>query len=221
MLAIGVHSLGKGSLLKKVMLAAALGVLVFSLSGCFFMRTLTYNKDKVKPGGVYTAKITLGHDQNSPDEYPFFFVITEDNSKPTDKGEFDSKSVFSGPVALTHTDQSQNISQYGTQGCQIAGGPKRGPGGISGRNIVTTNSPFDSSGNAAKYILAKVPIRMLKDAPGGDAVLIWMGTWMDDGDGVAEDPGGSDDDYTCQPAYTSYIVEKGGPPAPKFSMPKF
>jgi hypothetical protein len=65
-----------------------------------------------------------------------------------------------------------------------------------------------------RFMDAKVPIKAATAAKGGDGVGLWMGSWLDDGDGVPEDPSSSDDDYVCQPPYISLFRIKGGPPAP-------
>jgi hypothetical protein len=65
------------------------------------------------------------------------------------------------------------------------------------------------------WLHVKLPIKASKHSPGGDAFGIFMGTWTDDGDRVPEDPGTTDDQYDCQPPYTSFILIHGGtPPGP-------
>src|SRR4051812_21339801 len=176
------------------------------------MRTMTLKKDRVAPGGVFTLQMTVGGDTQGPNEYPFFFFGGEAGSLPTNNGKLDTKGVGQGPVAMKHTDQSDALSQWAQDECSVP--LAKGPGSVDGNNIVVTKDPFQSHKSALK---AKLPVRLQPDNEDGEAFFVWMGTWMDDGDGVAEDPGGNEDDYFCQPPYTSLILAKGAHlPDPKF-----
>ena len=60
---------------------------------------------------------------------------------------------------------------------------------------------------------AKVPIRA-SEVGNADGLAIFAGSWTDDGDGVPEDEGSTDDFYDCQPPYFSAIRIKGGAQPP-------
>jgi hypothetical protein len=198
----------KGSVLKKFIVLAGLGVLLAaSLSGCFAMRTLQYTKDKVDAGKKTTALIeAVG--QTNGDEYPFFFFESEGGSVLSNGGKFDTKGVYSGPVALRKSDA---LAPFASD----CGSTFKGKRGVpTGKNVVVTDDPFNAH-NENKFMHVKLPIKASKHSPGGDAFGISMGTWTDDGDGVPEDPGTTDDEYDCQPLYTSFILIHGGtPPGP-------
>jgi hypothetical protein len=197
---------------KKFLLVAALGVLVFSMSGCFVMRTLTFNKNRVDPGGVFKMQIGVAGQTESSNEYPFFLFLGEAGSLPTNGAKLDTKGKSGGPVAMKHTADSDALAVAAQDVCQFPTSGK-GPFSITGDNVIVTKDPFESQKPGMK---ANVPVRLQPANNEGEGFAIWMGTWMDDGDGTPEDPAGPDDDYFCQPSYTSFILGKGANPMPKF-----
>lgn len=194
---------------KKLVILAGLGLLAASLSGCFFMRTLSYTKDKVDAGKKTTALISVLAGTGTSDEYPFFFMASEGGSKLVKGGKLDTKSVYDGPVSLKPNAALIPFAEDNCNGIPKAKGP-----GTTTESLVATNAPFVAP-NENKLMDAKVPIKASKHSPGGDAYALYMATWTDDGDGVPEDPGTTDDGYDCQPPYTSAILIHGGtPPGP-------
>ena len=140
------------------------------------------------------------------DEYPFFFFESEGGSTLSNGGKFDTKGVYSGPVALRKSDA---LAPFANDACSSTFKTKRGV--PTGKNVVVTDDPFTAH-NENKFMDVKLPIKASKHSPGGDAFGIFMGTWTDDGDGVPEDPGTTGDQYECQPPYTSFILIHGGTP---------
>jgi hypothetical protein len=201
---------------KKAVGAGILAVgLAFVLSGCFVMRTLTYTKDTVQAGEKTTAKISVigtGSDMLAArgvgDEHPFFFLASQAGSVLTNGGTFDTKGRFDGPVALK---KDNVLRDNATEACESTtpAAARRGPPPFI-YTAVTTEDPFDAT-NERKFIDAKVPIRAA-DANTVDAMAIFMGTWVDDGDGEPEPQEASDDEYGCQPPYVTGIKIKGGGP---------
>jgi hypothetical protein len=194
--------------LRKLILAGLLcGLAAFTLSGCFVMRTLTYTKDKVDAGDKTTALISV-EGQTEGDEFPFFFLFSEGGSKVTNGGTLDTAGIADGPAALTRHDELIPAAEDTCPPPPSSKGP-----GTGAESIVATDSPFTVH-NGNKLMDAKLPIKASTHSPGGDALGIYMGTWNDDGDGVVEDPGSSDDSYDCQPPYLSSILIRGGTPPP-------
>ena len=49
-----------------------------------------------------------------------------------------------------------------------------------------------------KFVEAQLPVKVGRKAPGGGFVgAFYSGAWLDDGDGIPEDPATSDDAYEC------------------------
>jgi hypothetical protein len=198
----------EGRLLRKLILAGLLcGLLALSLSGCFAMRTLTYTKDKVDAGKRTNALISVAG-STSGNEHPFFFLASEFGSKVVNGGRLDTGGVAGGPADLRRNNA---LIPFAQDNCPTEGIAK-GPGAVTS-SLVATEDPFTVT-HENKFMNAKVPIKAATAAKGGDAVGLWMGSWFDDGDGVPEDSSSSDDDYVCQPPYTSLFRIKGGAPPP-------
>jgi hypothetical protein len=203
-------------------LAVAVGALATSLlfSGCFMMRTLTYTKDKVDAGEKTTARVTLhgstggvmtarlrelglrGGDQP---ERPFFLLRPEGYVKLAKGGVLDTKGVFDGPVKLNRDSALAAIADQECGNAFLARGVD-GPGPTAVRTAQTFDAP-----NGRKIINAKLALKVPAAGEGtaGAAHLLTVGSWYDDGDGVPEDPGGTDDSYQCSPPYTSTVIIKG------------
>lgn len=194
--------------MKKLLAVGAAAGLSFVMSGCFVMQTLNYTDNKPKAGKKTTAKITVLGETDSDMrsgsalrgdlvEYPFFLVLAE--GAVAKKGVFDAKGVFDGPVDLVIND---DLIDPALSECDVPV-PRRG---LTPR-VVATEDPFVAT-TERKYMLAEVPLKTDETAI-GVVVSFNMGTWIDDGDGVPEDPGATDDEFECQPAYTSFFATKG------------
>jgi hypothetical protein len=203
---------------RKGLLVVA-GALVSALlfSGCFAMRTLKFTDDTVEAGKKTPAKISVVGDPGGirlrgggGPEYPFFYFISEQGSTLANGGKFDTKGVFDGPVDLKKNGDLAIAASEPCQGSLPFAAAKRGVPGPG--NAVTTDNPFDAP-NPKKFMNAKLPIKTAEFGP-ADGFGIFMGTWFDDGDGSPEDEGSSDDQYECQPPYTSFLKIKGGAPPP-------
>lgn len=62
-----------------------------------------------------------------------------------------------------------------------------------------SGSSWPRSGRAGrKLVEAQLPVKVGRKAPGGGFVgAFYSGAWLDDGDGIPEDPATSDDAYEC------------------------
>ena len=189
---------------KVVLVGLSCAGLAFAMSGCFVMRTLTFTHDTVKKDGGKTTALISVSAQSENDEYPFFYVISEAGAVPK-TGRLDTKGKFSGPVKMKRDDALQT---FAADDCQSSIAPK---GPTVQERLIATKDPFTAH-NAVKFMDAKVPIKM--EGNEGDGLAIFMGSWLDDGDGVPEDPDTTDDDYSCQPPYITAIGGKS-PPQPK------
>jgi hypothetical protein len=200
-----------------VVAGGLVSALVFS--GCFGMRSLTYTDDTVQAGKKTTAKISVVGETDadmmarlgaSPggEEHPFFYFLAEGGSTLANGGKFDTKGVYSGPVAL---EKDPALASAVSEECDtgIVTVAKQGPPIIG--QAVTTEDPFEAT-NPRKFMDARLPIRATESG-NVDAFIFFMGSWYDDGDGTAEPESGGEDDYDCvQPPYTSAIKIKGAIP---------
>jgi len=198
---------------KKAIAAGTLAVgLAVVLSGCFVMRTLTYKDDTFKAGEKGIAKITVAGDTTDvmrgppPAEYPFFLLVTEGGSTLANGGKFDTEGVFDGPVPLV---KDATIAEFAADPCEETV-PVARRGILDDQTAVVTEDPFVAS-NPRKFMDVKLQIRATETG-NADGLGIFMGSWVDDGDGVPEDEDATDDRYACQPPYASVIRIKGGDP---------
>jgi hypothetical protein len=194
-------------------LAVGVGVLAASVlfSGCFFMRSLSYTKDKIAPGERTTARVSLHGDTAKDPETPFFLLFAEGGMKLAKGGKFDTTGAFSGPVRLVRDNALSGAAQ---DSCgNIVARKLRSRRGLGLMTAVRTREPFAAT-NGRKIIQAKLPMRATGDAFNAVGMVLAAGGWIDDGDGVPEDPEGSDDLFQCGPPYTTSLLIKGGTPPP-------
>jgi hypothetical protein len=202
---------------KGVLVVAGVLVSALLFSGCFAMRTLTFSDDTVQAGKKVTAKISVVGDTTDTvlrgvpgPEHPFFFAISEAGSRLANGGVFDTGGVFDGPVDLK---PNVALAGFASDACEQFLPFSTAKRGVPDPpTAVTTDDPFEAT-NPRKFMNARVPIRAPQDS-NGDALGIFMGSWTDDGDGVPEDEASTDDSYSCQPPYTTFIKIKGGTPPP-------
>jgi hypothetical protein len=210
--------------MKKGLLVVV-GALGASLlfSGCFVMRTMTFTDDKVQAGKKTTAKISVAGNTEEVEkmlggggssERPFFMMISAEGSKIAKGGKFDTKGVFDGPVRLVKNAGLLGIAEEACATATPVSATSSKRGITETVSAVTTRNPFVAT-NERKFMDVRLPILATKTF-NADGFGIFMGTWADDGDGVAEDPEVSDDSYDCQPPYISLLKIKGAsPPPPK------
>jgi hypothetical protein len=69
-----------------------------------------------------------------------------------------------------------------------------------------------SSAKQNKFVDAKLKVKRTSDDQSGFAGVIISGEWLDDGDGVPEDPGATDDEIDCTGETTTSFLMKGNAP---------
>lgn len=208
----------------KRKLSVAIGALVAAqlLSGCYILREISWNKDKVNDGDKTTATIGLQPTGGSfgrvaargnGTEGRFFLFAINENSEGVDlrRPTFDSGDVTNQKEKLTRDNALRDLAADG--GCPIPiAFARQGP--FSGGKVWRTDDDVSSATN--KFVDAKLKAKVAQDAPdGGFFGLIASGIWVDDGDGVPEDPDSTDDEIDCTGFTTTTFQVKGTePPAP-------
>lgn len=199
---------------KKLLVCVGALVAAQLLSGCYVLRELSWDKDKVPAGEKSTATLglqgtgsTVMARGGSSDEGRFFLVVTGESSgdltfkRPT----FDSKDQTGQKEKLVEDQDLLNLAF--DQGSCASAVPFRqgGPPGLLWR---TEGDAEETS----KIIEAKLKAKAATDAEeGGFGGLILSGYWIDDGDDVVEDPASSDDDIGCVGVMTTTLLVKGAP----------
>jgi len=200
---------------KKLLATVIALVAAQAFSGCYFLREMSWNKDKLDPGETSTATIGLQGTgetmmaRGATETQGRFFVaaLAEGSEGITLKRPvFDSKDQLGAKEKLIREDA---LLEYAFDDGPCSGViPFRrrgmGPGGAWRTE--------DTVANTEKFIEAKMKAKVANNAPGGSlAGLVASGEWVDDGDGIPEGP--SDDQITCT-GYTTTSLEVKGPEAP-------
>lgn len=190
---------------RKVLVIVAALVATQLLSGCFFLRELTWNKDKLAPGDKTNATISLQAIDDGPDGY--FFVLPALESDLRYKGaNFDQTRALGNRQRMVEDTVLGN--EAFDQCVSLFAGPRlRGPG-----SDVTA---FRTEGVVAdnrenKFVEARLKVRApgSSDAPGGFGV-VFTGIWVDDGDEIPE---ADDDQIDCTGFSSTSLLPKGGIP---------
>ena len=199
----------------KRKLLVCVGALVAAqlLSGCYVLRELSWDKDKVPAGEKSTATLglhgtgsTVMARGGSSDEGRFFLVVTGGGSEDLTlrRPALDSKEQRSKGEVF-RISAIPNLLDQGS--CAAPPRPFRqgGPPGLLWRTE-------DDAEETSKIIEAKLKAKAATDAEeGGFGGLILSGYWIDDGDDVVEDPASSDDDIGCVGVMTTTLLVKGAP----------
>jgi len=196
---------------KKVLAVVVALVAALLVSGCYSLREFNWSDDKVKPGNSTTGKMSLTPSDDVTDRHFFIFVsvITEEFSAKFPSAKWDTTQVFGNPKKMVKDPALETAAlDYG--GCQsVFAVPRRGID-IEEIAFVTNNAVRDDTG---KFVEAKLKSKLTDDAEGGPFGVVQTGAWLDDGDGVPEDPDVSDDEINCYGAVTTNYASKGQAPA--------
>jgi hypothetical protein len=178
------------------------------LSGCYMVRGLDWSKDKVDSGEKTKATLELGGlraDFISPNR--FFVVLPEPTEMRFKGGRFDTSKVFGQPqklrrdddlalVVATRSDCSAGLGPFVRQG------PPPEPYAVYRTNKIQPET--------TKLLEATLTYKATgNNQAGGIFGTFVTGGWVDDGDGVPEDPEGGEDQVECIGG-TSTTVEKKG-----------
>jgi hypothetical protein len=198
---------------KKLLAVVVALVAAQVFSGCYVLRELSWDKDRVKPGETTTGTISLQGGVNpararglTAPQGHFFLAVAGENSaglsfrRPT----FDVKDQTGQKEKLTQDSQLFDLA------FDIGGGctnffTRRQQGGPPGQ-LWRTQDPV---ADANKIIQAKLKAKAADSSPGGGLLaVVASGEWIDDGDGVPEDPASSDDEINCTGFSTTTLSVK-------------
>ncbi|MDX6585762.1 MAG: hypothetical protein QOI31_235 [Solirubrobacterales bacterium] len=192
---------------KKISAVVIALVATQLLSGCYFLRELNWSQDVVPKGKNSTATIGLQPSGADDDTYFFMGMVGKGSGFTPKAPTFDAENV-AGLKEKLIADNS--IGDLLDENCQtFAPAVRRGPPGLA----VWRTEDVVPSDKETKLVVAKLKAK--RDSPnqgGGFAGLILTGEWVDDGDGVPEDPGSTDDAITCTGESTTSLLLKGNDP---------
>lgn len=186
-------------------------------SGCYLLRELSWDTDKVKPGDKTTATIGLQGSGSTmmargatEQEGRFFLVVLAESSEgiAIKRPTFDSNDQLGAKEKLIRDDALLEFAfdQPPCDGLIPFRRQGTGPGGAWRTESTVPNTE--------KFIQAKLKAAVADDAPGGGIFgLVASGEWIDDGDDIPEDPGSSEDEITCT-GFTTTSFGVKGPEAP-------
>lgn len=102
--------------------------------------------------------------------------------------------------------------------CQLFVPPVRRGGGTA---VWSTQDPVTAE-KPQKFVDVTLKAKRTSNEEGGFGGVVITGVWADDGDGIAEDPGSTDDEIECTGESTTSFLMKGKSPAPRnqaFGLP--
>jgi hypothetical protein len=187
-------------------LLVVVGALIAStlLSGCWAMREASWTKDKVDPGEKTTLRVGLIPASEKENDRFFLGFLVKASNVQFGPAKFDATGELGRPKKMIRDATLRDvISDDDLCGDQLPGEP----------NLVfrTQNNVTDDT---RKFIEATLRARTQRGADGGGAGgYVFTGAWLDDGDGVPEDPDLSDDELACTGISQVAFVIKGGAPS--------
>ncbi|MDQ2675411.1 MAG: hypothetical protein M3Y34_01260 [Actinomycetota bacterium] len=205
---------------KRVLAVVVALVAAQVFSGCYFLRELSWSVDKAKPGEKTVATVGLQptggpsmrllRGPGSGDSYFFLGAAGEltegiEFKRPI----FDSKDVTGQKEKLIADPELYDLAfEDGPCGSLITAPIRRGGGfpvpGVAYRTEGTVSS------DTRKFVEAKQKVKVDNGAPGGGFFgLMFSGEWIDDGDGIPEDPETTDDEISCTGFSTTTFQVKG------------
>lgn len=198
-----------------------LSVIVFALvaaqifSGCYVLREIGWSKDKIKEGEKTKATISLQSSNSGSKtlrgvagEGRFFLASFAEQSEGLSlkRPIFDVGNVIGQKEKLVQDDALADLV-FTDENCPTPVTARRGPG-PSPDTLWRTEG--DVNENPNKFVDTRLTAKVANGAPGGGLFgLIYTGAWIDDGDGVPEDPATTDDEIFCSGIATTTFVVKG------------
>lgn len=187
----------RGSLgLVVAALASAL-----ALSGCFLPRELDWTRDQVKPGKATTMKLSLMSEPGDRSVVGrFFMAFPHEKTKGIrlEKPRWDTTRVLGKRPKPMVRDAALATVLREAGVCDDYPDEKV--------RVWRTRAPQRGAGR--KFVEVSQRAKVGKRAPGGGLFgMVLTGVWIDDGDGVPEDPSLGEDSYECSfPLTTSFGV---------------
>jgi hypothetical protein len=188
---------------KKVLLVVGTLVAATALSGCWAMREAYWTKDKLDPREKTTLRVGL-IPSDGPDEGYFFLALLLKHSGLTfGPAKFDATGELGRPKKMVRDPElAQAIDDFDV--CDS--GPIQLPG--SPNMLFRTRGTVSS--DTRKFIDATLRARARGGRQGGGAGgFVVTGQWLDDGDGVPEDPLASDDAMECSGLANTVVIKRG------------
>ena len=190
---------------KKVLAIVVALVAAQLLSGCYFLRELTWSKDVVPKGENSKATVGLQPSGAEDDTYFFMGIVGKGFGFTPKTPTFDAENVAGLKEKLT---PDSSIADLIEENCSFFA-PPIARGGFPGLAVWRTEDVVPSD-KETKLVVAK--LKAERDSPnggGGFAGLIFTGEWVDDGDGEVDDPDSSDDIIECTGESTTSLLLRG------------
>ena len=190
--------------MKKILAAVGTFAVASSLGGCITQTGFHWSDDKPKKDetvkGILDLKtvepVDIGGGPAPTEVYYFLKVVGISQDVAFRKFKFDPDEVLGPSVKMT---EDPNIATFASANCA--------PGAVGDETSYRTEDPVPAES------LDKVFDVTFKADVGpkgsGFAGAVQSGQWYDDGDGAAEDPGPSDDDYECTGFASTVLSTKG------------
>lgn len=194
----------KGEIVKKKLLVIV-GALIAAqvLSGCYFLREINWSKDLVPKNKSTKATIGLQSTDATEDSHFFLGMQGKGAGFSLKKPVFDSRDDANLKQKMV---EDLSLGELIGSECDLFS--PTGARGPSTGGIWRTDEEVKSV-KAEKMLQVKVKAKRLSNDSGGFAGIVVTGFWRDDGDGVAEDPGSSDDEFGCTGEATTSFLMKG------------
>jgi hypothetical protein len=201
---------------KKVLAIVVALVAVQLVSGCYQLREFDWSKDQVKPGDATTGRISLTGVDDKVDGRFFIFVsvLSEDLAAKFPSASWDTNGVFGKPKKMVKDSGLVTAARdYG--GCDgVFVRRQHGPPPIVELAFVTRKNVRD---DAPRFVEAELRSKLANGATSGPIGNVATGEWIDDGDGVPEDPDMTDDEIDCTGSVTTSYGAKGQEPPASLS----
>ena len=194
----------------KKKLSIVIGALVAAqlLSGCYFLRELDWKKDIVPRGESTKATINLQPSGEEETSYFFMGMAGKGTGFTVKRPVFDVQDVTGQEQKLIE-DNSLGEFIENDCGVVIPTGSVRGPGIPS--VLWRTENEVDG-GRENRFVDVRLKAKRASNDGGGFAGVVITGRWIDDGDGVPEDPDTTDDSISCTGQSTTSFLMKGDAP---------
>jgi hypothetical protein len=187
---------------KRVGVVVAALVAATALSGCWGLREAFWTKDKLQPREKTTLRVGLiPSGAGEPGRF-FLGLLLKNAGMSFGPAKFDATGELGRPKKMVRDSElAQALGDFGS--CD---GPFPLPG--------TPNILFRTRGNVSsdtrKFVDATMRARAAGGRQGGGAGgFVVTGNWVDDGDGVPEDPDTTDDVLECTGLSTTVVIKRG------------
>jgi hypothetical protein len=200
---------------KKLLLVLGAGALTLVMSSCWALQSFTILDYTLTPGQVTKARFTLRPmDVGVKTTGRQFVIVGVDGLIPGDdtdigvsNARWGTTGTFGGPYPMAL--QNTLITAMGMD-CSASGLNFADISGVVWKAF-TTPVNVNDRGRVEQKSVVEVNIKTKAaavDATANYTIMGVAGQWNDDGDGIPEDSGSTDDFYTCWAIATSSVYAK-------------